>query len=129
MGMHILIVEDEENARMGMKLILEDAGHTTCWAANGEAALQQAAIEKPDLVLLDVKLGPGIDGIEVARRLPKHVNVIIVSALSTYEIYGRAVSVQNAINGVLAIVEKPVDGNELLKLIKAVSHSTNPSRV
>src|ERR1019366_4263036 len=101
--MYVLIVDDQRSMRDVLKSVLEQEGHKTCFATNGEGALRQVEIEKPDLVLLDVELGPGLDGIEVARRMPRHIPIIIVSGLSAGEIRARATSIENAITGALAI--------------------------
>ena len=64
--MKILAVDDEDSIRELLELQLKRNGYETLTAADGQAALEQAA--QADLVLLDVML-PGIDGFEVCRRL------------------------------------------------------------
>ena len=64
----ILIVDDEENARLGLSDILEKLGYKTLQALNGQEALEKARQEKPDLVLIDTRM-PGTDGIELCRKL------------------------------------------------------------
>ena len=66
--MRILIVEDEQPLRAGLEDLLAAAGHEVAAAADGHAAIA-AGLAKPfDLVVLDLML-PGVDGIEVCRRL------------------------------------------------------------
>jgi PAS domain S-box-containing protein len=65
---HILVVDDNVDAARTLALLLEQMGHRVRIAADGAAALDAARAERPDAILLDLSM-PGIDGIEVARRL------------------------------------------------------------
>ena len=65
---HILVVEDEEEILDLVAYNLDKAGYEVVRALSGEEALRHAADAMPDLVLLDLML-PGIDGLEVCRRL------------------------------------------------------------
>ncbi|MBI3513449.1 MAG: response regulator [Proteobacteria bacterium] len=64
------MVEDEPTIALGLRLLLNDWGYgVTGVAARGEDALIMAAITPPDLVLMDVRLDGGMDGIETAAAL------------------------------------------------------------
>ncbi len=65
---HVLVVEDEHDLQDLLRYNLEREGFRVTVAGRGEEALQLAATEAPDLVLLDLML-PGIDGLEVCRTL------------------------------------------------------------
>ena len=65
----ILLVEDESIIALVEKKTLEDFGYKVQLAHTGEAAIQAARVGGIDLVLMDVDLGPGIDGTEAARRI------------------------------------------------------------
>ena len=67
-GPMIYIVDDEQNIRGLLSFNLQAAGFTTMEFETGESALAQMAQAAPKLVLLDLML-PGIDGIEVCRRV------------------------------------------------------------
>src|SRR3954453_3672055 len=75
MDARILLVEDDADLRDAMSAALAAdgppaaGGHRADVAADGHAALGTLAEESRDLVLLDIALGPGPDGIEVCRRL------------------------------------------------------------
>ena len=74
----ILLVEDDETIALGVVRCLEMEGFDVRHTTTGEAALAAAAQRAPDLVLLDWML-PGIDGIEVLRRIKKeHAGVSVV---------------------------------------------------
>lgn len=64
----ILLVEDNEMNRDVMFRLLSRRGYQVVFAEDGEAAIDQAMVEKPDLVLMDISL-PKIDGYEATRRL------------------------------------------------------------
>lgn len=64
----ILLVEDNEMNRDVMFRLLSRRGYQVVFAEDGEAALDQASLERPDLVLMDISL-PKIDGYEATRRL------------------------------------------------------------
>jgi len=75
--MRILAVDDEPRYTWAMRAILEGAGYEVLVASNGNTALQTAALEQPDLILLDVKM-PDITGIEVCRQIREFSNVPII---------------------------------------------------
>ena len=69
MGKRILIVEDVEDSRAILVLILQRfCGYETIEAVNGTEALKKALSEKPDLIVMDLGL-PDIDGVSTARVL------------------------------------------------------------
>src|SRR5262245_44663129 len=66
----ILIIEDEPDLLRGLELNIKAEGYEVLTASRGEAGLQIALSEKPDLVLLDIML-PGLHGLDVCRELRK----------------------------------------------------------
>ncbi|HKX45957.1 MAG TPA: response regulator transcription factor [Planctomycetota bacterium] len=66
--MKVLVVDDDSDLRPLLAYALRNAGYLALEAGSGEAGLELLAAERPDLVILDVAL-PGIDGLEVCRRL------------------------------------------------------------
>ncbi|MGZ4165830.1 MAG: response regulator [Solirubrobacteraceae bacterium] len=79
----VLIVDDEPTIVEVVARYLDRAGYATRTAGNGEQALQAAAEERPDLVVLDLMM-PGIDGLRVMRRLrdqtAEPIGVILLTA-------------------------------------------------
>jgi two-component system OmpR family response regulator len=71
LGMRVLIVEDDKALADGLARTLGQSGYAVDHAGTGELALRACADEHYDLVVLDVGL-PGIDGIEVLRRLRRN---------------------------------------------------------
>ena len=90
MAVRILIVDDHQLAREGLKAVLgneefEIAGE----ASSGEEAVALAASLAPDIVLMDVRLGAGIDGLEATRRiaalgLPTRVIILSLHDMPAY---------------------------------------------
>jgi len=65
---HVLIVEDDEDARETLSELITSYGHHTEAAANAAEALERARSQHPDVALIDLGL-PHIDGCELARQL------------------------------------------------------------
>lgn len=90
MAEKILVVDDEWELRNLMTEFLTGEGYDVIQASNGEEALELAEKEEPQVILLDVKM-PGIDGIEVCRRLKEEdktrfIPVIMVTALEDRDV-------------------------------------------
>jgi two-component system, OmpR family, response regulator ResD len=79
----VLVVDDEPTIAEVVARYLDRAGYRTRVAADGAQAIEAAAAERPDLVVLDLML-PRIDGLEVMRRLREqgrdHIAVILLTA-------------------------------------------------
>ena len=65
----ILVVEDDEDIRDLVRLLLESDGHELHEAKSGEEGVAQAKAVRPDLILMDLSLAGTIDGLESTRRL------------------------------------------------------------
>ncbi len=82
---YVIVVDDEPTIGEVVSRYLERAGYTTRVARDGPQALELAAAQRPDLVVLDLML-PGMDGLEVMRRLraksagPDRPSVILLTA-------------------------------------------------
>jgi two-component system KDP operon response regulator KdpE len=87
-----LIIDDEIHVRVLLTAILKQLGIRTIWdAADGRTGLVQAALHKPDIVLLDLNL-PEVSGIDVLEKLKADnpaMPVIVVSAQSTVRTIAR----------------------------------------
>jgi two-component system, OmpR family, response regulator MprA len=81
-AMKILVVDDERAVRESLRRALELEGYETEFAADGEEALRRLGAEPPvDATILDV-LMPGVDGLEVCRRLRSSGNLVPVLMLT-----------------------------------------------
>ncbi|PFR91513.1 response regulator [Priestia megaterium] len=111
----ILIVDDQYGIRILLTEVLQKEGYTTFQAANGFQAIDITKEQAPDLVLLDMKI-PGMDGIEILKRLKEHdetIKVIIMTA------YGELDMIQEAKDlGALTHFAKPFDIDEIRKVVR-----------
>lgn len=106
----ILVVDDHIQTAVSLSQFLDNNGFKTFQAYNGIDAINKSKKEKPDLVLLDIKI-PKMSGFEVAEEL-KGQKILFMTA---YEDLGRQAS-KNTKN-CLGVLKKPVDTDELLKKI------------
>src|SRR5579864_2000134 len=90
MSYSVLVVDDEELTLRTVSRGLREEGFEVFTAASGEDALTVFTEEKPDLTLLDIVL-PGIDGVEVLRRMKEANPAAIVLMMSAYHLVDRAV--------------------------------------
>lgn len=112
----ILIVEDEADLRRGLELNLAAEGYRVVTAARGDAAVEQALDERPDLVLLDIML-PGRSGLDVCRDLrSKGFDAPIIMLTAKAEEVDRVVGFEI---GADDYVTKPFGIRELLARIRA----------
>ncbi|MHB8733108.1 MAG: ANTAR domain-containing response regulator [bacterium] len=113
-GKRIVIADDEALIRMGVRAILEDAGHMVVGeASTGSDALRIVPEVVPDIVLLDIRM-PAPDGIEVARRLRAEfpVPVVFLTAFSD-----RRLLFEAADAGGYGYIVKPVREGEILAAV------------
>lgn len=113
----ILIAEDETLIRLGLKSILEEAGHTVYAAENGLEAVRLAEGRTPDVAILDIKM-PQMDGLEAARALLDRapVPIIFLTAYGEQELIERAARLP-----VMGYLVKPIKEAELLAMIEVAS--------
>ena len=120
----VLIVDDNIDTAESLALLLSMEGHSARCAHNGEMALQLAAVQRPEVVVLDIGL-PGMDGFEVARRLramsiERAMRIIVTSG------YGRPVDKLAAErSGVDVYLLKPVDPNVVCAEIERFTCATD----
>jgi two-component system, cell cycle response regulator len=115
----ILIVEDQKVMRETIAMMLDGHDYHLEFATNGVYALEKAEQLIPDLILLDIMM-PGMDGLEVCRRLRSHdvlgqVPIIMVTALADREAWMRGMEA-----GADDYVFKPFDTAELRTRIASV---------
>src|SRR3954454_15733674 len=82
----VLVVDDDETVRDVVRRYLEVAGFTVDVAGNGQEGLESFAARQPDLVVLDVMM-PGLNGLEVCKRLRQvsQVPIVMLTALGEEE--------------------------------------------
>lgn len=111
----ILIVDDEPDIAMILKLHLEDAGYQTVWAEDGEAALDLIHSSVYPLVLLDIRM-PGISGIDVLQQLHAEQSDTAVIMMTAHGNEDLAVECMQA--GATDYASKPFQLDNLLQRIE-----------
>ncbi len=113
----ILIVDDDPDVRLGLHVRLAANGYETSFASDALTAIAEARKRQPDLIILDLGLPAG-DGFVVMERLGRLASlsvipIIVVSARDTRANHDRAIKA-----GATAFLQKPVDNEELLAVIR-----------
>jgi len=116
MALKILVVDDETSVTDLIGYNLEKAHYEVLVAHDGEAALQTAQEQNPDLILLDLML-PKIDGLDVCRELRKTSQVPIIMVTARGEEADRVIGLELGADDYLC---KPFSMRELMARIKAV---------
>lgn len=111
MSATVLLVDDSGLARRGTRRILESAGYKVIEAEDGLSALEQFALQRPSVVLLDLVMKGmyGLDVLTKLRELDPNAKVIIVSAdvqTSSQDLVREA--------GAVGFLTKPVDAAQVL---------------
>ncbi len=113
----ILIVDDEENARIGLKKLLSQEGYQVDAVSNGFEALEFLDRESTHLVITDINM-PEMNGLVFLRELNRAhptVNVIMVTAYGGVESYLEAMNL-----GAFEYLNKPVKLDELRAVVQRI---------
>jgi DNA-binding response OmpR family regulator len=120
----ILIVEDEASIASFVSLYMKNAGYSVRTAASGEEALAQISSSTPALIVLDLML-PGIDGIEVCRRIRKTSDVPILMLTARDEDVDKIIGLEVGADDYLT---KPFNPRELVARVKSILRRATPER-
>lgn len=114
----VVLVEDEEDSRVMLGMLLEGNGHEVSMAADGPSALELIRRVRPDVAIVDIGL-PGFSGLEVARRLRSEgrgheLRLVALTGYGRHEDVAAAVSA-----GFDVHLTKPVDLEEIERAVSA----------
>jgi DNA-binding NtrC family response regulator len=109
------VIDDEESIRRTVSIALERAGYAVDTAKDGKEAIQKAEAGFYNLALIDIRL-PDMEGIQLLTALKETTPRMVKIILTGYPALQNAVSAIN--EGADAYLIKPVNTNELLKIIK-----------
>jgi two-component system response regulator MprA len=118
----ILVVDDDPHILSVVSRGLHFEGYDVQTAANGSEALRIARADLPNVIVLDVML-PGMDGLEVCRRLRRGANVPILMLTARDAVPDRIAGLDSGADDYLV---KPFDFDELLARIRALLRRTQP---
>jgi DNA-binding NtrC family response regulator len=115
----VLIVEDEENARVGLAELVSSWGFRTETARDGLEGLEKITAWAPAIVLTDLKM-PRMDGLELLERLADHplpLTVVVLTAQGNIETAVQAIKM-----GAYDFIEKPINGPRLKTILQNAAH-------
>ncbi|HEV3136635.1 MAG TPA: sigma-54 dependent transcriptional regulator [Pirellulales bacterium] len=122
---HVLIVDDEESICWGLERLLTETGHDVSVAASAEEAFMSIERQKPDLVVLDVRL-PGLDGLSAMQRLNHLAGPIPIVVITAFGNLDVAVTAMR--NGAFDYLAKPFDLEQAGALIDRALAQRVPRR-
>ena len=111
----ILVIDDEESIRRTISMTLEHAGYVVDTAENGKQAIEKAETNFYNLALIDIRL-PDMEGTGLLTALKETTPKVVKIILTGYPALQNAVKAIN--NGVDAYLIKPVNTDELLRIVK-----------
>ena len=117
MKSRVLVIDDEAAIRDSLRMILEYEDYQFVGAASGQEALDVVRRERPDIVLLDIKM-PGMDGMEVLRKLralDEGLPVVMISG------HGNTATAVEAIrSGAIDFLDKPLSSERVIVTLRNV---------
>jgi CheY-like chemotaxis protein len=121
----ILVVDDDPDFVESTRMILEHDGYLVVSAANGAQGLRKLAVEKPDLVILDVIMSTVLDGLSMTQRMSesqatKNVPVLMVTSIANTD-YAALFPTDEYIN-ISGFMTKPISAEQLLSEIRRLLH-------
>jgi two-component system chemotaxis response regulator CheY len=123
MSPKVLLVDDSGLARRGTRRVLEEAGYTVVEAEDGLSALERFAIDKPDVVLLDLVMRGmyGLDVLAKLRELDPAARVIVMSA----DIQTSSRDMVQA-GGAVGFINKPAAPGQVVTMVEQVLKGISP---
>lgn len=119
----VLLVDDSGLARRSTRRLLEQADYEVVEAEDGLSALERFAVDKPDVVLLDLVMKGmyGLDVLEKLRQIDPKAKVIVVSA----DVQSSSRDMVQAA-GASGFINKPASPGEIVAMIEQVMKGTSP---
>jgi two-component system response regulator AtoC len=121
----ILVVDDERSVRLFLTELFEQENIDVALARNGAEALEKLASEKPDIIVLDLKL-PDSSGLELIPRIKKlydEMEIIVITALGTVENAVRSIKL-----GAFDFITKPFDIDKIMISVQRTIDFINVSK-
>ncbi len=112
----ILVVDDDEEIRQVLRLVLEKSGHRVRLASDGEEALQAMLQELPALVLLDIMM-PRLDGLEVIRQMRADPDLRALPVIAFTALTSQLIEKELFDLGVRGFMRKPLRIRDLKEMV------------
>ena len=128
-GLHILVVDDNRDARIIYKAILAHGGAYVTVLASAAAAVRALKQVQPDIILTDLSM-PGRDGLWLCRWLRRResrgsIHIPVVAVTAREDLYDRGVMADVGLDDWLV---KPVSHRELMRVITSLTSRMTPRR-
>ena len=123
-GTTVLIIDDEESIRKTLAGVLADEGYETATAASGQEGLDLLQEAQPSIIMLDISMEPGIDGIETLRRIKEmrpELPVIMITGHGDIESAVKTIKM-----GAYDFIQKPL---ALEQVLLSVKHGLDDSKL
>jgi DNA-binding NarL/FixJ family response regulator len=115
----VLVVDDHAPMRRQIRELLEEAGASVvAEAGSGDQAVPAAWLSKPDVIIMDVRMPPGPNGIEATRRLRETGISVPILILTGFPDAGIAEAARDA--GASGVLVKGVPGEEIVAAVRQV---------
>jgi CheY-like chemotaxis protein len=124
MSKRILIVDDEPDILKIVIFRLKTKGYQTISATSGEEALRLVAENKPNLIILDLRM-PGIDGDEVCRRIKADQDLCDIPVILLTASTGQDIEKLSKEIGAVDFIRKPFDSQEFINKIEGILSKKN----
>lgn len=111
----VLVVDDESDIRSSLRMILEYEGYELSEGSSGEEALKRLDTERPDVVVLDIKM-PRMDGLEVLARVKQSDPALPIVVISGHGTIATAVEATRL--GAFDFMEKPLERDRVLLVVR-----------
>lgn len=124
MSKRIMVIDDREELLALLRILLEDASYRVSVVQDGSRVAEMAQSDPPDLMVLDLRLGAGISGMDVLESLRAHKTtaeipvIVATAAVMEADTVERLVANNPGRYGNVAIIKKPFDGDDLLERIE-----------
>jgi uncharacterized protein (TIGR02266 family) len=123
----ILVADDEPYVVLAIKEVLESLPASVLEAHDGEEALRVARTDRPDLILLDVKM-PGLDGFQVAMALKKDPSTAKIPLVFFSALGAPSEKIRGLELGADDYVAKPIDAEELKARVRTILRRNRPQK-
>ena len=108
--MKILIIDDDPSIRETLEMFLHEKGYEVMTSEDGGKGLEAVQRERPDIVILDIRL-PGMDGLEVLRKIKEKGEDIYVIMITAY--HAMETTIHAMTLGFYEFIHKPIEVGEL----------------